>query len=173
MPMIHWDQFSWEAFATLATGFAAVIAAMIVGLRQSGIADRQAQILQTQVGLDSLKLRSDLFDRRFAVYEETRKLVIHVMAHAAKASQETEREFFLAVDKSIFLFHPAVHERLDDIWKKYNEFCTVRSMMDESYDRTKTYGQENIERKTQLLNFFHVTLANYHDVFGDELRLGG
>jgi hypothetical protein len=97
---IAWTDFSWEAFATLATGIGAVVAAIVVGLRQAGISDRQSRILERQVGLDELKLRSDLFDRRFAVYEATRKFVGHIMAHASEPDQQTQSEFLVALDQA-------------------------------------------------------------------------
>jgi hypothetical protein len=66
-----WAAFSWEAFATLATGVLAVSGAVVIGVLQVGIQARQSAILERQVGLHELKLRSDLFERRFRVYEAT------------------------------------------------------------------------------------------------------
>ena len=57
---IYWSAFSWEAFATLATGLAAVGGAVWILMRQQLSLDRQVE-------LQELKLRSDLFDRRFVV----------------------------------------------------------------------------------------------------------
>lgn len=72
---IYWDQFTWQAFATLATGFAAVGGATFVGLRQhdliryqASVAERQAATAESAAQVARLKLRADLFDKRMAVY---------------------------------------------------------------------------------------------------------
>jgi nucleoside permease NupC len=59
--VIYWSSFIWEVFATLATGLAAVAAALVIGLRQMGIAkdqvaiaDRQSRILANQAHLEEL-----------------------------------------------------------------------------------------------------------------------
>jgi len=46
---IDWSSFGWDAFATLATGFAAVVAANFVGSRQVKITERQTDILDRQI----------------------------------------------------------------------------------------------------------------------------
>jgi hypothetical protein len=62
------NNFPWEALATAATGGAAVIAAVIVGLKQSRIAENQSRIEEN-------KLKFDLFDRRMRIFEIHSKLI--------------------------------------------------------------------------------------------------
>ncbi len=76
---VYWDQLSWEAFATLATGFAAVIAATIIGLRQAKIASKQAEIsgnqteiLKRQVALQEQTFRAELYERRMHIYNSAK-----------------------------------------------------------------------------------------------------
>ena len=45
-PPIYWNQFSWEAFATLATGILAVAAAAWVGYGQLKLQRRQTELLE-------------------------------------------------------------------------------------------------------------------------------
>jgi hypothetical protein len=82
---IAWTQFSWEAFATLATGLAAVVAALVVGWRQTGIAGRQNDQLAQQSEyarqtaerdylLQAQAFRLALLSERKLVLEEFRRL---------------------------------------------------------------------------------------------------
>ena len=143
MAQIYWEQFTWEAFATLTTGAAAVAGAVVIGLRQAKIADRQSKILSRQVALDELQLRSDLFDRRWAVYEATREFLGEIMRHAAEPNQEIQRKFLLAKNEAEFLFQPAVGERLQDVWERSCAFCAVKSVSDHLYQTTGTYGPDD------------------------------
>jgi hypothetical protein len=45
---VEWLPFSWEAFATIFTGLAAVVGAVVIGLKQSKIAQKQADIQDAQ-----------------------------------------------------------------------------------------------------------------------------
>lgn len=80
---VAWDNFGWDAFATLATGIAAVSAATWVGLRQIRISDRQSSIQDAQRReqvaaaerdylLQKQEFRLALFDKRFQVSEDFR-----------------------------------------------------------------------------------------------------
>jgi hypothetical protein len=83
--VIDWAAFSWEAFATLATGLAAVGAAIIVGYRQIGLTSRQLDVLSEQAKLGeaaslrdhSLKIQTlqlELLERRMSVVDEIRRI---------------------------------------------------------------------------------------------------
>ncbi len=172
MGAIDWSGFTWEAFATLVTGLAAVGAALVVGLRQLGIADRQREILERQVGFDEMKLRADLFDRRFRVYEATLRLVVQVVQRADKADSEIERDFAVALDQSRLLFKPAVHAALKRIWDDYCNFCAVKSIMKANYEQKGDYGKEQIEAGNKYFLKVGTLVQNLTELFGDELSLG-
>lgn len=171
LPPIDLTEFSWEALATLVTGLAAVIAAMLVGLRQAGIADRQSRILARQVGLDELALRAELFEQRFAVYEGVRKFLAAIMAYADKPEPEIERGYLVAMDQARFLFRPEVHEQLREVWKRACGFFAVKSVMKAQYEKTGDYGHANIEKEHEHLLWLAGKLENLSELFGEELRL--
>jgi hypothetical protein len=163
-----------QAAATLLAGLAAVVAAVIVGLRQAGIARtqaeisrRQTEILGRQVLLDELKNRSDVFDRRFAIYQATVKLLSEVMVHAAKASGDTERDFLRALDQSKFLFRPAVYESLRTLWADYCMFGAFKSIM-EAGPQHPEYHQ-SVDGEHASLLAFNERLGSLSELFGDEL----
>ncbi len=66
---------SWEAIAA----FSAVAAAAMVGVRQTNIARGQRDIQARQVHLEEVKLRTEVFYRRFAVYEDVRKFLAAIL----------------------------------------------------------------------------------------------
>lgn len=178
VPPIDWAAFSWEAFATLATGAAAVAAATFVGLRQLGIAreqmaitERQSRILERQVGLDELNLRVDLFEQRFAVYERARKFLGAIMAHADRPDAEIQRGYVVALDEARFLFRPEVHAQLREIWERSAAFFAVKSAMEAEYRRTGDYGGDNIDRERRHLDWLMAKFENLAELFGDELKL--
>jgi hypothetical protein len=171
MPAIYWTAFTWEAFATLASGLAAVAAAFTVGRRQVAIADRQSKILDRQVALDEMTLRSELFDRRFAIYERTRALLSAVLVHDAPAEDPVVRAFQVALNQSTFLFRPSVCAHLGVIWDRYCKYGAVKGMMDDNFRRTGQYGNELIEVHTAHLLYFNETLQDLSEALGDEMRL--
>ena len=180
LPQVYWTSFSWEAFSTLATGAGAVLAAVVIGVRQSAIAerqvaiaDRQSRILEKQAHLEELKLRSELFERRFAVYQATRSFCVSIMAHADEPEQGIQRDFLTALDQSKFLFRPSVYADLKDLWARSCGFFATRSVMKHKYETTGDYGQENIEREHEYLTWLTDRLDKLSDLFGDEAMLSG
>lgn len=126
---IDWSAFSWEAFATLVTGVAAVVGATIVGLRQVGIQKRQADIQEKQVEIARLEVAASLFDRRMEVYSSVAMVAGSIMsgtdptvAMRIDMLKAMDRSYFLfkeeAVKKiarlhSLFLRYEAIHDRCD------------------------------------------------------------
>lgn len=124
---------SWEAFATLATGIAAVIAAAVVGLRQAkilerqveiqeaqtAIQDRQVAILERQLGVENLRVRHDLFDERMKVYEGFRVWLSDILVTGKVPLSGSQLEVGMAdaLDRARFLFGPDVHPALERIRK--------------------------------------------------------
>lgn len=169
--MINWSAFSWEAFATLATGILAVGAAIYVGRRQVAISDRQSRILERQTNLDALRYRSELFERRFEVYEATARFLGGIMTHADEPERDVQMRFLAAVDASRFLFAPQVATELREIWKESCAFFATKSIMKANYSRTGSYGDGMPDKEFQQITGLNTRLESLGDIFGDELRL--
>lgn len=184
--MIYWSEFTWEAFATLSTGLAAVGGAVFVGLRQLAIAKRQTditegqtKILALQAQLEQMKIRSDLYDRRFAVFDATETYLVAVLNSEKRATIDAQVAFAKAIDHSRFLFEPAVFANLNGIRKDAEKLFTYRTMLDSYQARQQTphpvpaekidamYAQT--EKVTDGLVFMMTHLS---ETFGDELRIG-
>ncbi|SLK12048.1 hypothetical protein [Novosphingobium mathurense] len=175
---IYWCQFDWQSFATLTSGGLAVGAAVIVGMRQLAITNRQNDILEKQadiaagqLALEQLALRHDLFDRRHEVFERTRDFLLHILQHAEEPTVEINRAFVTATGMSRFLFRPEVHEKLDEIWRTAVAYGALKDEMERTYLLSGHYGDGNPERERDIL----LMISEYHrglaDIFGDEMKL--
>ena len=157
----------------MATGFAAVGAAAWVGRNQMSISQKQTEILARQVRLQELTLRSDLFEKRYAVYVATREYLSKIMAVDGPPGEEIETRFLLSLDQAKFLFRSEVHDRLDAVRKESLQLFMLKSMMMNSFEQFGHYGVDGeVERHTALLNGTYDRLANLSELFGDELALG-
>ena len=138
MTLIDWGAFTWEAFATLATGLAAVAGAVWVGSRQMNIAYaqtrislKQTAILDRQNRLEESKLRAELFDRRMLVYEATADFLINLRDIRGQSAGVAERlqTFSQKMRESEFLFAPKVHRGLVEIWEAGNQLRADRETL--------------------------------------------
>jgi hypothetical protein len=172
MAAIDWSRFTWEAFATLVTGGAAVGAAWWVGRRQVGIADRQTRILDRQAGFEEMKLRTELFERRHAVYEATRQFLAAIMTTADEPKQPVQHDFLVAMDQARFLYRAEVYDQLQEIWKRACSFFAIKSTMKAQYESTGAYAQADVNGEYEALLWVNTKLETLSEVFGEELRLG-
>lgn len=180
---------TWEAFATLVTGVAAVCAAYLIGRAQVGIASRQTEILTEQAAiqkrladLEELKLRQALFDDRFDVYEATRAFLSHIVAHASvpglsmtenqslrQENIDLQQRFMEQVDRSTFLFRPSVKRSLYELWSTAVKLDYHQKMQRDRNGQNDRILHVDAEFKAlKELSALHGDLAA---VFGDELTL--
>lgn len=166
--MIDWYRFSWEAFATILTGLGALIAALVIGLRQVEIQRTQTQIQLRQTKLAELALRKDLFEKRHAIYLAT----YHLLRAATRTTPKKEvdqifHDFAVAKDQAKFLFHQGVAERLEEIFQKSSHVIMVRDSQGTAYRPTT----EHLKLSDEYVEW--MVRAEFHlsDIFGDELKL--
>jgi Zn-dependent oligopeptidase len=106
---IDFCAFTWEAFASLVTGIAAVSGAVWVGRKQVAIQEKQVE-LKTQ------SLKSELFAKRLENYESVRDFMNSVLRTPDVIDDQLLNRFFVAQREARFLFSPNVYQRLDEIW---------------------------------------------------------
>lgn len=107
---IDWCGMTWEAFATLAAGGAAVIGATIIGINQTKILDAQHR-------LEKLRLKSELFDKRYRVFVE-----FGFFLDIAAMGPESEVQKVIEgtrqnVERSIFLFDHSVYDTISPLFE--------------------------------------------------------
>ena len=115
---IFWDQFSWEAFATLLTGLAAVGGATIIGSMQTRILSRQLRFAETN-------LRIGLLDRRANCISRMREVVAE-WTRDARLSPESWSKFQSAFFDAELLFSKQLVAEMDQalgslFWKEHWE----------------------------------------------------
>lgn len=164
---IYWDTFTWQAFATLVAGGAAVAGAVYVSRRQTAITARQADIQAKQVEIQALQLRAALFDRRIKVYDATFEWLRVIAAHGympgddprtTPEAREIEFAFYRAIYASQLLFKREIYEKLEGLRKRAVEWQHLK--------RT-----DPVKAGPIYLELVQLT-ERMDDFFGDELKLG-
>ncbi len=144
---INWYAFSWEAFATLATGFAAVFAAYQLGRRQ-------VVIQETQAKLQELTLRSELFDRRYRIYERVKLNIDKLLAHAKPLEWTECSDLSRANLEASFLFDSETCTKIDEIVNRVFEFRKLNDEMQQTFQNSGHYGDGNPRLQSEQLKWF-------------------
>ena len=155
---IAWLDFTWEAFATLTTGLSAVGAAVYVGRKQS-------EIQRTQVALQSIALRSDLFERRYEVFDRVKNFIVEIVRTADSTNREIEQQFLIAMGEAKFLFDESVVSSLDEVWKKACEYHALKRTMEHAYRTERHYGEGNPQREHDSIVWFSERLKTLPSTF--------
>ena len=117
------DYMSWEAFATLFTGIAAVAGAVVIGWRQQ-------RIIQGQAEIERLTLDASLFDRRLKIVDSFNKLRQSLKWRASDPS-EALADFAKASEVAVFLFPMTTADLISEIWSVATKLVSARTGMDE------------------------------------------
>jgi hypothetical protein len=168
---IAWCAFTWEAFATLATGLAAVGGATHVGRKQVAISKRQTAILNRQVELEAHSLRSDLFDRRYVIFEATEKLLRDIVQSGDRPENRLLDEFRSAMSKSRLLFHSDVYVGLTEILSHVLDFDAKKNASDQFNKANDEFDVTLVEREDTANQWLSDRLATLPELF-EELNLG-
>ena len=168
---VDWEAFTWEAFATLMTGASAVIGAVCIGIRQSAISHRQTEILHRQVSIEELRLRSELFDRRFAVYEATEAYLAHAIDIDGPPSRDIEQVFFDAKKRASFLFSATTQATLKEIATTGAELMSVGSKLRRTNHLDGTPDWDLSQRQQSCLEELSIHYENLAVAFGGDMQL--
>lgn len=166
----------WAAILGLFGGFLALGGAVVVGLRQTAIlahqTDLQAKIASASLEVEQLKLRTDLFDRRFAVYEATRNWLLFTEGNerppGLKRGEEGKlyRDFQAARDVARFVFPRNVFDTLEAIRLVGNDLAFVIDRM----DKEDEVGPA-VEEHLRLIEEVRRHINQMRDLFGAEMNL--
>lgn len=172
--IIHWCSFDWQSFSTLATGMAAVVGAVIVGLKQTEISRKQTDILKRQVELEDAKLRADLFERRLETYEATADFVMNVWATPnddAEADARIKR-FNMKMRESQFLFSDQnVYRRLYEFWEIGNKARHNSTLLSAEREQRLKYDPERTEKMMDYQSWAFETAASLAELFRIDLSI--
>lgn len=169
--VIDWSAFSWEAFATLATGLAAVAGAIVIGLKQVRITGRQTAILNQQAELEKKRLAHDLYDRRYKVFETTALMLHGMLGGIDPVQKKVQNDFLVALVESRFLFEPAVASALDEIWSKFVSKEYLEKKMQRDHDARGEYSIGDPDKELEINTWLDERIRTLPDLF-HQLRLG-
>jgi dsDNA-binding SOS-regulon protein len=152
---INWCAFTWEAFATILTGVSAVAGAVWVARGQMKIQNKQTHI-------QAYALRSDLFDRRYKIFDETRKFLTNIPPSRESDYHDAKSQFQAAREEALLLFDNNVLDGLQEIWKQFLIFEDYRGT-DTPTDSSSNDGDQErqdarlwlLKRKDSLPELFH------------------
>ena len=142
---IYWTEFSWESFAALFTGIAAVGGAIYIGKRQTKIAERQTELLAQQAASDlKLKLqtlRMKLLERRADCIQKMRR--ISAAWYTEAFIPDEQRQEFWALLEDAQLLYPDVI--VDEIRKALDSSNRERW----HNKRANEYGDRGDQQRSQ------------------------
>jgi len=136
--------------ATIVAAGVAVYFTRQLGKGQLAIAKRQADIADQQGRLADIRMRHDLFDRRFEIYEAARNLLLEVFSNS-NVSNEALRKFVRDTEKSVFFFDQGFTDYLLQIRHK-------AISLQKSVFHLEGPGSDPIaaaERRNELSNWFY------------------
>lgn len=162
--MLTLDNLNWEAVATFTAGIAAVAGAVVIGFRQAAILDRQVEIEQ-------LKVKTDLFDKRFSTYVATADFLTHVHPYMEDPTKAKVHDWLLKCRESQFLFDAPVYENLREVFDKANEYYANHTFMITTFKQTGTYDPERSDREMASMIWLANRLQTVHEIFEPDLKL--
>lgn len=164
---------------TAIVGLGAIGGAIVVGLKQTGITDRQADIadrqtaiLQAQVELEAQKVAHDLYERRYRAFDVSAILINEAIRGVDEEMPAQIRDdFLIALSESRFLFPEDVHQALLEIWTKTNRAFFLTRKMKMDYFADQEYAEGDSEEQLEINLWFIERMRTLHEAF-PQLRLG-
>ncbi|MGD9617052.1 MAG: hypothetical protein AB7H90_04870 [Alphaproteobacteria bacterium] len=118
--------------ATIIAAGVAVYVTWKLGQGQLTIARRQARIANQQAQLADIRLRHDLFDRRFEVCEAARTLLLEVFKYG-NVSNEDLGNFVRNTEKAAFFFDQGVADYLATLRRQAILLQEAASLLDDHH----------------------------------------
>lgn len=175
----------WAALIGLVAAILTIGAAVVVGLRQAAITRDQTRIQQLQaeiasraLEIEDLKVRGDLFDKRFEVLRAAQSYLTFIIdkgdppgfphehqdEETKRRSFEVSRAFAEALQRSRYLFGEDAHDRL------HEELWGPTIPMQVAFEAVAPGDMNAIHalRRAWIQRFW---LVNLDDILGDKLRV--
>jgi hypothetical protein len=139
--------------ATVIAAGAASYIAYRFGKGQLGIAEEQKRIAQQQAHLATVRLKHDLFDRRYEIYEVVFFFLIEIF-QSSNLSQEAMSKFVRGTQKAVFVFDQATVDYFEELRKRAIYLQEAASFLG---DQRNPIGEERTRaasRRAELFTWF-------------------
>jgi hypothetical protein len=110
--------------ATFIAAFAALRVTARLGKGQLGVATQQEKIARQQAELADIRLKHDVFDRRFEVYEATRNFLRPIVINDTITNDEIA-QYLKGTEKAVFLFDQEMVDHLHELYERANRLRTI------------------------------------------------
>jgi hypothetical protein len=177
-----WYDLFHDFAGPVATVIAATAAAVITwyfGRTQARIATSQAAIARKQVELAAVRLQHDLYDRRFAVYNAARTLLVQEIYVHGVASREAIYAFVRGAADAVFRLDDNLVDYLDEIRKRAFRLRFVADRLNDK-DGVLPIGNERsvlAQKEADLTNWFleqfNVLIEHFRPFLTLDRREGG
>lgn len=155
----------WSTCASAASALVPVLSALLTPI----IAIITAYIAYQQWRTNRNKLKLDLFDRRFVVYDAARNLIRDVLTQT-HPSDEQLLAFRAKTGEASFLLNESIARYLtDEMWKKAAELNRLWSTMSNLADLDR---QENLRQQQEIRAWFESQLKALEAKFASFLQVG-
>lgn len=157
---VIWGEVKSSVFPLVAPS-AAVYVAYKFGHIQADIGRRQAETAAQAMATNRDKLRLDLFDRRFAVYEAARRLINKAIRQTAILSKDDVHVFFDATEQADWLFDEKTARYLSDkVFQDAFDLATLLTDLADEQDQAEK--QKLLVRKFDAVRRFTVHQGMLH-----------
>lgn len=143
------------------TNYLSALLTPIVAVLGSVIAYRQWRTAQN-------KLKFELFDRRFSIYEESKNLILSIVS-SGKAKEESIYKFFLAARSAKWLLNKELATYLDTVYDKGIDLLTLQSELEGIPAGDER--SENVRKQTEIKKWLHAQLEVLDEKFSPFLKL--
>jgi hypothetical protein len=158
-------QFFKDFFAPIPTALAAFAAVWVTWY----FARHQTKIAQEQADIAKQKLRHDLYERRYRVFDAARKLLCEVASHRI-ASDEDLRAFVIGTGDAVFLFNDDLANQLKEIHNRALKLRTFDEAKDDFLVGDKR-RESCIAQSGEHFNWLKHQLEGLVDMFKPFLKL--
>jgi hypothetical protein len=156
-------------FATIIAAAAAAWITLSFNSRQLQIARDQMLIADGQKKIAAAKLNLDLFDRRFAIFEAARKLLIEIVQHDHVDASDINK-FNIRTADAVFLFDKDIETYLDGFRRKVVRLKMLNTQRDAAQDEAKRHAL--IDQASEQFMALAEELPIMIETFKPYLKLG-
>jgi hypothetical protein len=117
------------------------------------VSQQQHTLAARQQRLEELRLKHELYDRRYAVYQAFKEFRGHIMVYA-DVKEDALPNFLRGTADSDFLFQEEIPQYIEEVYRKALRLCTVSRQLNEGNIPVGEARNRLAHEDEDLLNWF-------------------